>query len=85
MSPSASLKRQAQFKAMADELTVLSQEDVVDTSLMIQKKPIAASKAQASVPPRAYAGHPDYDDDGDEDFNKGCYYFIACLDAFWIL
>merc|ERR550532_2911863 len=34
ISPSASMKRQAKLKALADELTVLSQEDVVDTALI---------------------------------------------------
>merc|ERR1711935_389408 len=36
ISPSASMKRQAKLKALADELTVLSQEDVVDTALIIK-------------------------------------------------
>jgi hypothetical protein len=38
-------------------------------------------------PPRAFARHPSMQDsDDDEDgLNKGCYYFMSCLDAFWIL
>jgi len=35
------------------------------------------------VPPRAFAARPDFEDESMA--NKGCYYFLSCLDAFWIL
>ncbi len=41
-----------------------------------------ARERRAYVPPRAMA--PINEDDDDE-INKGCYYFMACLDSFWIL
>ena len=90
ISPSASLKRQAKLKALADELTVLSQEDVVDTALIkTGTKTDAGTKVGTSienVPSRSLAGEPGYTDrDDDENYNKGCYYFIACLDSLWIL
>lgn len=86
ISPSASIKRQAKLKAMADELTVLSQEDMVDTAVMA--KPRAKAKVEINgrpqyIPPRAFARN--YDDEEDEEINKGCYYFVSCLDALWIL
>ena len=89
ISPSASLKRQAKLKALADELTVLSQEDVVDTALIkTGTKTNVGAKVGTSetVPSRSLAGEPGYTDrDDDENYNKGCYYFIACLDSLWIL
>ena len=81
ISPSASLKRQAKLKAEADELTVLSQEDVVDTAILAQTR---MELKNEKIPSRAMAGQPGYDD-SDEELNKGCFYMIACLDAFWIL
>jgi hypothetical protein len=92
ISPSASMKRAARLKAEADELTVLSQEDVVDTTLIKAKYKTEAmassgtlTKASEKIPARAYANLPGIDEEEDEDFNKGCYYFVSCLDAFWIL
>lgn len=101
ISPSASMKRQAKLKALADELTVLSQEDVVDTALIIKPgtkngtlgtkvgtlgTKVGTKTESAVVPNRALAGKPGYtDQDDDENYNKGCYYFIACLDSLWIL
>jgi len=91
ISPSASMKRQAKLKALADELTVLSQEDVVDTALI---KPASVKNGTSTkvadtkteIPTRSLAGQPGYtDQDDDENYNKGCYYFIACLDSLWIL
>ena len=79
LSPSASLKRQKKLDAIADELTVLSQEDVVDIAV----KSRAQVKKEEFVPTRAMA--KDYEDDEEENFNKGCYYFVACLDSLWIL
>lgn len=80
ISPSASMKRKATLKAMENELTVLSQEDVVDTAVKVKASSVKKSEY---IPPRALAKeHPDSDD---EDFNKGCYYFVACLDSLWIL
>jgi len=80
LSPSASLKRQKKLDAIADELTVLSQEDVVDVAIKSQTKP---NKKEEFVPSRAMAR--EYEDDEEENFNKGCYYFVACLDSLWIL
>ena len=87
LSPSASMKRQAKLKAEADELTVLSQ-DVIDTALLKSSNAKASANTITAkhqldeyVPPRAYARR----EDDEEDYNKGCYYFIACLDSFWIL
>jgi len=91
LSPSASMKRKAKLKALADELTVLSQEDVVDTALI---KPASVKNGNATkiadtnveIPTRSLARQPGYtDQDDDENYNKGCYYFIACLDSLWIL
>jgi len=78
ISPSASIKRQAKLKALADELTVLSQEDVIDSTLI---KTGDNNQEEIAVPPRAFATLQDEE----EEFNKGCYYFIACLDSLWIL
>lgn len=69
---------------LADELTVLSAEDVVDSAVLVNSK-AAVKKESNFVPSRAMAGQPGYDDDEDENYNKGCYYFVACLDALWIL
>ena len=102
------MKRQAKLKALADELTVLSQEDVVDTALIIKPgtkngtlgpkngtlgpktgtlgTKVGTKTEAAVVPTRSLAGKPGYtDQDDDENYNKGCYYFIACLDSLWIL
>jgi hypothetical protein len=35
------------------------------------------------VPPRAFSGL--HADDEDDAVNKGCYYFVACLDSLWVL
>ncbi len=40
-----------------------------------------ARERTAYVPPRALAPL----EEEDEEINKGCYYFMACLDSFWIL
>jgi hypothetical protein len=83
-----------------DELTVLSAEEIVevDSAPMLRS---SSSKPQLQelqiadvevygrpraeyVPPRAFARAPNEVDD-DEGINKGCYYFMSCLDAFWIL
>ena len=37
------------------------------------------------VPPRAFASRRDTIPEEDEDDLNGCYYFMACLDTFWIL
>jgi len=42
-----------------------------------------ATRRTEYVPPRAFAAHPDFQDESLA--NKGCYYFLSCLDAFWIL
>jgi hypothetical protein len=34
------------------------------------------------VPPRAFAA---YHTDDDDVVNKGCFYFMACLDSLWAL
>ena len=87
ISPSASMKRQAKLKALADELTVLSQEDVVDTALIIKPgtkngtlgTKVGTKTESAVVPTRSLAGKPGYtDQDDDENYPYGCYYFIKC-------
>jgi len=80
ISPSASMKRKATMKALENELTVLSQEDVVDTAVKVKASTLKKSEY---IPPRALAR--EIDDSDDEDINKGCYYFVACLDSLWIL
>jgi len=80
ISPSASMKRKATLKAMENELTVLSQEDVVDTAIKVK----VSNKPSEYIPPRALA-HEVEDSDDENDINKGCFYFVACLDSLWIL
>jgi len=79
LSPSASLKRQKKLDAIADELTVLSQEDVVDVAIKVKQQ----NKKEEVMPTRAMAR--EFEDEEDDNFNKGCYYFVACLDSLWIL
>merc|ERR1719215_2074435 len=68
ISPSASLKRQARLEAMADELTVLSAEDVVDTAIKTKAKPdIGCVIKEGKIPPRAMVGQPGYDEDAAEE------------------
>ena len=79
LSPSASLKRQKKLDTIADELTVLSQEDVVDVAIKVKQQ----NKKDEVMPTRAMAR--EFEDEEDDNFNKGCYYFVACLDSLWIL
>jgi hypothetical protein len=83
-----------------DELLVLSAEEIVEVDsapLLRSKSPKPKVKELSFedlevygrarpeyVPPRAFARRPNEVDD-DEGINKGCYYFMSCLDAFWIL
>jgi hypothetical protein len=83
-----------------DELTVLSAEEIVEvdsapmlrsssSKLQLQELQMADVEVYGRpraeyVPPRAFARRPNEVDD-DEGINKGCYYFMSCLDAFWIL
>lgn len=83
-----------------DELTVLSAEEVVEVDsvpiqrskspkpqvkeLQIKHAEVYGRPRPEYVPPRAFARRPNEEDD-DEGLNKGCYYFMSCLDAFWIL
>ena len=48
--------------------------------------PAMARPRTEYVPPRAFATRRDTipEEDEDDDLN-GCYYFMACLDTFWIL
>ena len=64
---------------MADELTVLSQEDVVDVAV---KSQVNGKKHVELAPTRSMAAQFE---DEEENYNKGCYYFVACLDSLWIL
>ena len=98
---SKSSKKSQMSRPEEDELTVLSAEEVVEVDgVPIQRRP-KSPKAQVKelqikeaevygrprpeyVPPRAFARRPNKEDD-DEGINKGCYYFMSCLDAFWIL
>ena len=83
-----------------DELLVLSAEEIVEVDsapLLRSKSPkpkvkelsfedleVYGRSRPEYVPPRAFARRPNEVDD-DEGINKGCYYFMSCLDAFWIL
>ena len=81
-----------------DELTVLSAEEIVEVDsapLTRSKSPKAelhelqaleayGDPSREYIPPRAFARRPNEAED-EEGINKGCYYFLSCLDAFWIL
>lgn len=93
ISPTTSLKRKNRVPSMEEELTVLSR-DVVDSSIQVKpnhKVMMAYSKPDTKarpeyVPPRAFAKRNNmYDDEDEDDVNKGCLYFLACLDTLWIL
>jgi hypothetical protein len=85
-------------RAEEDELMVLSAEEIVEVDsapLTRSKSPKAelhqlqleeayGDPSREYVPPRAFARRPNEAED-DESINKGCYYFMSCLDAFWIL
>ena len=65
---------------------------VVATRTMAQMvEPEVYTKARPTalreeyIPPRALASRPTRPGEDPEDINKGCYYFMACLDSFWIL
>jgi len=80
--------RRAQRKCEEDDgdLTVLSEETV---TVLAGDRYAYAPKAKAGArpkytPPRALASIREEEGEG-EDFNQGCYYFMACLDSFWIL
>ena len=74
-----------------NELRVVSSEDVVDGKILPKSHPVlkADSYVPASVtkerpeyvPPRAFAANHVEDDP----VNKGCFYFMACLDSLWVL
>jgi hypothetical protein len=99
----SSRKSSGSSRMVEDEVTVLSEETVID-GLLVQpsknKKPssrrviieheVYAKAADPSVrpreeyiPPRALARRDRMD--GEEEDSQGCYYFMACLDSFWIL
>ena len=83
-----------------DELLVLSAEEIVEVDsaplprskspkpkvkeLSFEDLEVYGRSRPEYVPPRAFARRPNEVDD-DEGINKGCYYFMSCLDAFWIL
>ena len=95
---SSSLKRST-LKRVAivdeNELRVVSSEDVVDGKILPRSQSPAPLKVSDSyapasavrerpeyIPPRAFAARNVEDEDA---VNKGCYYFMACLDSFWVL
>ena len=45
--------------------------------------PVEENKKEEVMPTRAMAR--EFEDEEDDNFNKGCYYFVACLDSLWIL
>lgn len=68
-------------------VTVLSEEHVVDGKVKVKHQEAYMPRSQTSerapyMPSRAMAREHQDDED---DINKGCYYFMACLDSFWIL
>ena len=83
-----------------EELRVLSAEEVVEVDgvplprpkspksqveeLQINAAEVYGRPRAEYVPPRAFARRPNEEED-DDGLNKGCYYFMSCLDAFWIL
>ena len=95
---SKSSKKSQMSRPEEDELTVLSAEEVVEVDgvpvqrpkspkvkeLQIKHAEVYGRPRPEYVPPRAFARRPNEPDD-DEGINKGCYYFMSCLDAFWIL
>ena len=74
----------------ANELRVVSTEDVVDGQILPQSRttklkpesygPVSRDRPEY-IPPRALA----YSEAEDDPVNKGCYYFMACLDSLWVL
>ena len=79
-----------QHSASIDELRVLSSEDVVDGAVkgpkakpQVEEKFYYGQPRPEYVPPRSFATREDLEDENL--VNKGCYYFVSCLDAFWIL
>jgi hypothetical protein len=91
---SSSLKRSGTKRVEIvdeNELRVVSSEDVVDGKILPKSHPIKTSESYGPasvarqrpeyIPPRAFAARHDED----EDVNKGCYYFMACLDSLWVL
>lgn len=81
-------------KVVEDDLQVLSEEIVVDGKLLPKRVTIPEVYTKASsrpsreeyIPPRSVAMRQRQQQHDDEDgMNKGCYYFMACLDTFWIL
>ena len=76
----------------ANELLVVSTEDVVDGQILPQKSsPLL--KSDAYVPASATRDRPEYvpprslahQIEDEDTLNKGCYYFMACLDSLWVL
>jgi len=65
---------------LEDEVTVLSEETI---TTRYAYEPRMSGKRQPYVPPRALAKIEE--EEGPEEINKGCYYFMACVDTFWIL
>ena len=87
-------------RAEEDELMVLSAEEIVEVDsapltrskspkaelheLQMQELEAYGDPSREYIPPRAFARRPNETED-EEGINKGCYYFMSCLDAFWIL
>ncbi len=74
----------------ANELRVVSTEDVVDGQILPSSSktklkpesygPVSRDRPEY-IPPRALA----YSNNDEDPVNKGCFYFMACLDSLWVL
>lgn len=76
------------FVKIDEEVTVLSEElvDVVPVPAEVYS-PSSSSRPEY-VPSRATITRRNQQTQREEEedaVNKGCYYFMACLDTFWIL
>lgn len=68
-----------------ERVTVLSEETVIDPHAKAAS-PEVYHKTRTRpeyIPSRATLSR--IDEESEDDVNKGCYYFMACLDTFWIL
>jgi hypothetical protein len=73
------------FEPEHEKVTVLSEETVVEPKVAVSSEVYTKARSGQRpeyVPSRARAREQEEEED---DVNKGCYYFMACLDSFWIL
>ncbi len=62
------------------QLTVLEETTVVASPEVYSKQ---KDRKPERIPSRASAPADDEDEEGS--VSKGCFYFVACLDSFWVL